>query len=129
MLAFLRWRTGAGGSPAIYLQSMKGGEPRQLAVDNRQLAGIAWSADGRRLIFSSDCDDEYKLLWEVSNSGGQPVAVGGGRRHPWAAFFGIVRWPPAGVHGARLFHEYLAGIARSARDGSTGAISFVVAHR
>jgi Tol biopolymer transport system component len=76
-LAFLRWRTGAGGSPAIYLQATKGGEPSQLAVEHRQLAGIAWSADDRRIIFSSDRDDEYKL-WEVPLSGGQPVIVGGG---------------------------------------------------
>lgn len=76
LVAFVRWRSGAGGSPAIYVQPLKGGEARQITFDHRQIEGIAWAAGDRRIIFSSDRDNEY-ILWQVALSGGPPVPLGG----------------------------------------------------
>jgi Tol biopolymer transport system component len=54
------------------------GEPRRLTSDNRVVGGIAWTADGRELVFSSDRGGAQGL-WRIaiSGSGGaQRLAVG-----------------------------------------------------
>jgi Tol biopolymer transport system component/serine/threonine protein kinase len=77
-VAFLR------GGRALYLVSLAGGEPTRLPVDQGSLAlgqfgmapvgGMAWTPDGRALIFS---DGVRHLLWRVSVTGGQPQRLAG----------------------------------------------------
>ena len=38
----------------IYLASISGGEPRRLTFENQVITGIAWSEDGRSIVFSSE---------------------------------------------------------------------------
>jgi Tol biopolymer transport system component len=57
-----------------------GGSPRRLTFDNTFVNGIAWTADGGRLIFSSRRDGSQSL-WVVPLSAGEPtrLPVGGAR--------------------------------------------------
>jgi Tol biopolymer transport system component len=48
------------------------GEPRRLTKDNRIISGIAWTADGREIVFSSDRGGA-RALWRMAISGsGEP---------------------------------------------------------
>jgi len=84
-VAFVRWRAGSTGSGDLYVQSLKGAKPTQLTFDRRQISGLTWTPDGRRIIFASDRDGDFRL-WHVALAGGTPIPVAGsdrGVRHPW----------------------------------------------
>jgi Tol biopolymer transport system component/DNA-binding winged helix-turn-helix (wHTH) protein len=75
-LAFTR--TAATGSDEIYLAPVGGGEAKRLTSDNRWIRGLAWTADGRELVFSSNRGRTFGL-WSIPVSGGAPqpfVTVG-----------------------------------------------------
>jgi Tol biopolymer transport system component len=59
-VVFIRAREGSGRLSDIYVQPLTGNKPTQVTFDHRQLAGMAWTADGR-ILYSSDRDGEYKL--------------------------------------------------------------------
>ncbi len=77
LLAFLAARTNTSNIGEIYLVPAAGGEPRQLTSDNKFIGGLAWSADGREIIFSSDRVGT-RSLWRIPLTGGQPERVAGG---------------------------------------------------
>jgi Tol biopolymer transport system component/DNA-binding winged helix-turn-helix (wHTH) protein len=77
-VAFNR-RSAASG---IYLVPITGGEPRRLTVERDPFCErLAWTPDGRELVFSSSggAPESSSSLWRVSASGGKPerVSVGG----------------------------------------------------
>src|SRR5262249_53177275 len=51
-----------------------GGEPRQLTNERTHLAGLAWTPDGRRIVFSSNRGGLF-TLWEIDAAGGDPRQV------------------------------------------------------
>jgi len=57
-------------SADIYIVALMGGEPRRLTFYNRFVAGLAWTADGREIIFSSTPDSRNGSLWRIQASGG-----------------------------------------------------------
>lgn len=63
----------------IYLMAAEGAEPRRLTFDNRAINDLAWTADGREIVFTSDREGDTGL-WRVSASGGTPerIVVAGG---------------------------------------------------
>jgi len=64
----------------IYLVAVAGGEPRPLTSARRRLGGLAWTPNGREIIFSSDREGAFNL-WRVAATGGAPervTAVSGG---------------------------------------------------
>ncbi len=68
-LAFIRlasWGTGD-----LYLVPIAGGEPRRLTNDNRDLDRLAWTPDGREIVFVSDRAGNSSL-WTITISGGTP---------------------------------------------------------
>lgn len=68
-LAFIRG-TGTFVSD-IYLVHITGGEPQRLTSDNLFLSGgLAWTADGREIVFSSTRGG-LPTLWRVQAAGGQ----------------------------------------------------------
>jgi Tol biopolymer transport system component/predicted Ser/Thr protein kinase len=75
-LAFARLSSGRVSD--IYLVPIGGGEPRRLTFDNREIDGLAWTPDGREIVFPSDRGGGYGL-WRISVTGDTPerLAVGG----------------------------------------------------
>jgi Tol biopolymer transport system component len=74
--AFIRVST--VGTSDIFLLPVLGGQPRRLTFDNKNVSGLAWTADGREIVFSSNRGGSQKL-WRIPVSGGasEPLSVGG----------------------------------------------------
>src|SRR5881396_136700 len=60
----------------IYVVAASGGPPRRLTSDGRSLDGLAWTADGKEIVFASNRGGLWRL-WRVSSSGGTPELVNG----------------------------------------------------
>jgi Tol biopolymer transport system component len=75
-LAFVR--VSSGRVSDIYVVPVGGGEPRRVTFDNRGIDGLAWTPDGREIVFPSDREGGY-ALWRISVTGGTPerLVVGG----------------------------------------------------
>jgi Tol biopolymer transport system component len=73
-IAFLR--AVASGVSDVYVGSVQGGPARRLTFDNRDVQSIAWTADGRWIVFSSD-RRRNSVLWRVRAGGGEPQRVPG----------------------------------------------------
>jgi Tol biopolymer transport system component/predicted Ser/Thr protein kinase len=75
-MAFIR--SVSGGVDDIYSVPIGGGEPRRLTSDNHPIPGLAWTADGREIVFPSDRGGDFGL-WRISAAGGPPerLTVGG----------------------------------------------------
>ena len=58
----------------IFIASVDGGEPRRVTHWNNHIGGLDWTADGRRIVFSSPRPGRSSSwnLWQVSASGGEP---------------------------------------------------------
>ena len=61
-------------SDDIYLTPARGGEPRRLTTDGQRINSLAWTADGRELVFSSNRGGGFSL-WRVAVTGGAPERV------------------------------------------------------
>jgi len=61
----------------IYVVPVGGGRPRRVTSDGRSLNGLAWTADGREIVFASNRGGLWRL-WRVPPSGGTPEPVNGG---------------------------------------------------
>ncbi len=70
MVAFIRVTSGGVGD--IYLVPFAGGEVRRLTSVEAWLERIAWTPDGRDLVYSSGGGLTDGTLWRVSASGGIP---------------------------------------------------------
>jgi Tol biopolymer transport system component/predicted Ser/Thr protein kinase len=77
-LAFSRWSSALVSD--IYLVPTGGGEPRRLTFNNREITGLAWTADGREVVFTSYPGGEFGL-WRIPVTGGTPerLPVGGNK--------------------------------------------------
>jgi eukaryotic-like serine/threonine-protein kinase len=71
-LAFIR--SSGLSSEDIYLISTHGGELQRLTADERRITSLAWTADGRDIVFSSNRGGGFSL-WRVALSGGMPERV------------------------------------------------------
>jgi Tol biopolymer transport system component/DNA-binding winged helix-turn-helix (wHTH) protein len=77
-LAFVRESDQFTGD--IYLVPLTGGKPSRLTADNRKIRGLAWTHDGRDIVFSSDRGGHLSL-WRISVSGGAPERLAGVGEH------------------------------------------------
>src|SRR4030095_5265658 len=78
-LAFVRTVSlGAHGVDDIYVMPATGGEPQRLTFDNQNIEGLAWTPEGRNIVFSSNRGG-LNGLWQISATGGepQPLGIGG----------------------------------------------------
>ncbi len=75
-LAFVRGSEGAVRD--IFVANADGTNAKQLTFDRRYVSGIAWTADGSALVFSSDRGGKYSL-WRIALNGKEPerLPVGG----------------------------------------------------
>lgn len=112
----------------VYVVPVEGrAAPTRLTFDNRHVAGLAWAADGRSLVFSSNREGNFKL-WRIPASGGEPE---------WLAAVGA--YDPGGLAVAAE-GDYLAyeewdyeinvwGIALAASDAPSRPKRFVASTR
>ncbi|MCG6955091.1 MAG: hypothetical protein LJF04_03790 [Gemmatimonadetes bacterium] len=94
------------GTPALMMASTAGGKPRVLvrfegpdSIRGREfIRGIAWSIDGRTLLFAR-VGDEQGGLWRVPAAGGVPrrIELGLNGSHPGSGFRSL-RMNPDGHH-------------------------------
>jgi len=63
-LAFAR---DSQGVESIYAVPVSGGEERRLTSDTKQKFGLAWTSDGREIVFA-----DVAWLWKISLRGGEP---------------------------------------------------------
>lgn len=73
-----RWvafiRIASGNQTDLFIVPAEGGEPARLTFDNRLISGLAWTADGKEIIFSSNRGGPLSL-WKISFAGGDPERV------------------------------------------------------
>jgi Tol biopolymer transport system component len=74
-LAFTR--RGSDDKDNIYLVPISGGEPTRLTSDKAIINGLAWTPDGREIIFSSNRAGA-RHLWKIAASGGPPERIPAG---------------------------------------------------
>jgi len=72
LLAFVRNQT--SNVEDVYVMPAAGGEPRRLTFDNRGVWGLAWTSDGREVIFSSRRQG-FDRLWRIPATGGSPELI------------------------------------------------------
>jgi Tol biopolymer transport system component len=86
-LAFVRRSSQDAGhnsdadSSDIFLVRLSGGDPRRLTFDNAAIHGIAWSADGRDLVYAANRAVDERL-WRIAASGGSPRHALAGAKQP-----------------------------------------------
>ena len=68
-LAFIRYER--PGIADLYVMPMRGGEPRRLTNWNGALTGLAWTPDGREIVFSVE-EPAAGRLWRIEVDTGQP---------------------------------------------------------
>ena len=104
-VAFVRENTPITGD--IYVVPITGGEPRRVTYDNARhtfantiVGGVAWTADGKEIVFSSTRGGTPSL-WRVGISGGEPerLAVGGDNTF----------YPSISLRGNRLAYTQMSG--------------------
>jgi Tol biopolymer transport system component len=61
----------------IYVVPATGGQPRRITFDQRFIHGLAWTADGKEIVFSSNRGGLWRL-WRIPVSGGTPEPLSGG---------------------------------------------------
>jgi Tol biopolymer transport system component/DNA-binding winged helix-turn-helix (wHTH) protein len=72
-IAFVRYRTISMAD--MFLMPSGGGSPRQLTHDDAELPGnLAWTPDGREIVFASNRGGTT-ALWRVAIAGGEPQPV------------------------------------------------------
>jgi Tol biopolymer transport system component len=74
MLAFIRATNDLVDD--IFLVPLAGTQLRRLTFDELRVQGLAWTADGREIVFSSNRAGSFSL-WRISASGGQPEPLAG----------------------------------------------------
>ena len=63
-------------SSDLFTVPVDGGPPQQLTRDHRTIGGLAWTANGRELVFSSNRPGAGRL-WRIAATGGEPHLVWG----------------------------------------------------
>jgi len=69
-------RNSSPTSRDVFIVLARGGAPKQLTFDNRQIWGLSWTADGRALVYASNRRDGAGMsLWRVPVGGGAPERI------------------------------------------------------
>lgn len=55
----------------VHLMALDDETPRRITFDNRKIGGLAWTPDGKRLLFPSTRSGMYRL-WTLDPQGGEP---------------------------------------------------------
>lgn len=69
-LAFIR--SSSRATTDLYLLSLDGGALRRLTFDSTSILGLAWTSDGREIVFASTRGGSIYSLWRIPATGGTP---------------------------------------------------------
>ncbi|MEO6759639.1 MAG: LpqB family beta-propeller domain-containing protein, partial [Saprospiraceae bacterium] len=58
----------------VFVVGANGGEPKQLTWDKRQIFGLAWTGDGREIVYATNRGGGM-ALWRISAAGGTPERI------------------------------------------------------
>ncbi len=82
-IAFTRCTMGDRG--VLYTQSLQNGKPQQITFEESRINGLAWSADGKDILYSHSGENLSYLssegIWRVPSTGGKPQPVAGPGAH------------------------------------------------
>jgi Tol biopolymer transport system component len=124
-LAFIRYRGPATGdifTVAFLPDGTLAGEPKRLTFDERAIAGLDWTPDGRNLVFSSNRDGA-RHLWRISYMGGLPERLVMGED---VYELSIARHPAGGV--SRLVYSrgtFDTNVWRMAASGDSAPVRLI----
>ena len=59
----------------LFVLQLPNGEPKRLTFDGLTIDGLAWTSDGRAIVFSSRRGGSYNSLWRIPVRGGTPERV------------------------------------------------------
>jgi Tol biopolymer transport system component/DNA-binding winged helix-turn-helix (wHTH) protein len=88
-------RTASLGASDLWLQPAAGGAPRRLTAEGDPIAGIAWSRDGKTLLYAVDRGSGF-ALWRIGRGGG---------RATWVPLTGGEALRPAVARGTLVFER------------------------
>ncbi len=96
-LAFVR--EGGGFTANIYLMQVADGEPWRLTYNDQPTRGLAWTPDGREIVFSLQpgATGTNSSLWRISSLGGMPELLSGTA--------GDASYPAISRQGSRLIYS------------------------
>ena len=104
-IAFIRENTPITGD--VFVVPVSGGEPQRVTHDNARhtfnegiVGGLAWTADGKEIVFSSTRGGTPSL-WRVAVSGGEPERVATGGDNTF--------YPSISLRGNRLAYTQMSG--------------------
>jgi dipeptidyl aminopeptidase/acylaminoacyl peptidase len=98
----------------LYSVTTSGGTPTLLTPGNCEVEQWSFAADGRTVLFNSNCNDiDRRHLWSVATSGGKPAQLSSGQGIEWSpiavADFGYLAFVASDAsHTARPFVRRLA---------------------
>lgn len=69
-LAFVR--SSSRATTDLYLLTLDGGATRRLTFDNTSILGLAWTSNGREIVFASRRGGSIYSLWRIPAAGGTP---------------------------------------------------------
>ena len=90
-IAFLR--STSNSARDIFIVPASGGKPRQLTTEKRPIFGMAWTADGRQLVYAAT-RAAGRGLWSIPSAGGEVQRVVVDGHNP--------TWPAISRRGDRL---------------------------
>ncbi len=88
-LAFIR--RGSSDTDDVHLAPVSGGPATRLTSDNGPIRGLAWTPDGRGIVYASNRAGA-RHLWKIRASGGRPERVPAGGENPTTLAISPHRW-------------------------------------
>lgn len=92
-------RDRSGGSTRLQLFPTSGDGPGTTLIRATDGPGpippVAWTPDGRRLVYATPTEQDHRVLWAVSAAGGEPIRIGG---EDWCCQGQDLRFHPDGRH-------------------------------